>query len=197
MVHLSIVADGLPIERFANQADWEAWLAEHHATARGVWLEFAKKGTGVQTVVYAEAVEEALRYGWIDGQSKGRDETFYLQRFTPRTKRSRWSQINVGKVERLLAEGRMTPAGMAAVEAAKADGRWDAAYPSPSKATVPDDLRDALAANDAARAAFEALDGQNRYAILHRVGEAKRPETRARRIERFVAMLAAGERVHP
>ena len=191
------MADELPIVRCATQADWEAWLAEHHASAPGAWLEFAKKGTGVRRVVYAEAVEEALRYGWIDGQAKGFDETFHLQRFTPRRKRSRWSQINRAKAERLIADGRMTGAGMAAVEAAKADGRWDAAYASPRAATVPDDLRDALAANDRAREAFAGLDGRNRYAILHRIDEPKRPETRARRIARVVAMLEAGERPHP
>jgi uncharacterized protein YdeI (YjbR/CyaY-like superfamily) len=162
----------------------------------GVWLKFAKKGSGVATVTYAEAVEEALCYGWIDGQAAGHDETFYLQRFTPRRRRSKWSLINRNKAERLIAEGRMKPAGLAQVEAAKGDGRWDAAYPSPSAATVPDDLQAALDQNPKAKAFFEALTGQNRYAVLYRIRDAKRPETRAKRIAEYVAMLAQGRTFH-
>ena len=182
---------------FTDQAAWRAWLAENHASSDGVWIKFAKKGSGIPTVVYAEAVEESLIHGWIDGQVKRVDDDFYMQRFTPRRARSRWSKINCAKAEKLIAEGRMQPAGLAEVERAKADGRWDAAYDSPTTATVPDDLRAALDAEPAAARLFAELDGNNRYAILHRVQDAKRPETRARRIAQFVAMLARGETIHP
>jgi uncharacterized protein YdeI (YjbR/CyaY-like superfamily) len=161
-----------------------------------VWLMFAKKNSGVTTVTYAEAVEEALCYGWIDGQAAGHDETFYLQRFTPRRRRSKWSQINRNKAERLIAQGRMQPAGLEQIEAAKADGRWDAAYPSPTAATIPDDLQAALDANPKANAFFDTLSSQNRYAILYRVRDAKRPDTRAKRIAEYVAMLAEGRTLH-
>jgi uncharacterized protein YdeI (YjbR/CyaY-like superfamily) len=182
---------------FASQEDWRAWLSEHHAEADGVWVKFAKKGTGIPTVVYAEAVEVALTYGWIDGHTKRIDEQYYRQRFTPRRARSKWSKINRAKAERLIASGAMQPAGLAEVERAKADGRWDAAYDAPSTATVPDDLRAALDADPAASALFETLDANNRYAILHRLQDAKKPETRVRRIEKFVAMLSRGETIHP
>jgi uncharacterized protein YdeI (YjbR/CyaY-like superfamily) len=174
-----------------------AWLAEHHASSDGVWIKFAKKASGIPTVVYAEAVEESLIHGWIDGQVKRVDDDFYIQRFTPRRAQSRWSKINCAKAEKLIAEGRMHPAGLAEVERAKADGRWARAYDSPTTATVPDDLRAALDAEPAAAKLFEDLDGNNRYAILHRIQEAKRPETRAKRIAQFVAMLARGETLHP
>ncbi len=180
----------LPILECESQAAWSEWLEHNHASADGVWLKFAKKGSGARTVAYAEAVEEALCYGWIDGQAAGHDETYYLQRFTPRRSRSKWSLINREKATRLIAEGRMKPAGHEQVEAAKADGRWDAAYPSPSAATVPDDLQQALDQNPQAKASFEQLTSQNRYAILYRVHDAKRPETRAKRIAEYVAMLA-------
>jgi uncharacterized protein YdeI (YjbR/CyaY-like superfamily) len=182
---------------FADQAAWRAWLAEHHASSDGVWIKFAKKASGIPTVVYAEAVEESLIHGWIDGQVKRVDDDFYMQRFTPRRAQSRWSKINCAKAEKLIAEGRMHPAGLAEVERAKADGRWARAYDSPTTATVPDDLRAALDAEPAAAKLFEDLDGNNRYAILHRIQEAKRPETRAKRIAQFVAMLARGETLHP
>jgi uncharacterized protein YdeI (YjbR/CyaY-like superfamily) len=182
---------------FAGQAEWHAWLAEHHAASDGVWIKFAKKGSGIPTVVYAEAVEEALIHGWIDGQVKRVDDDFYMQRFTPRRARSVWSKINRAKVEKLIAEGRMAPAGLAEVERAKADGRWERAYDSPKTAEVPDDLRAALDASPAAAKQFAELDGNNRYAILHRLQNAKKPETRARRIEQYVAMLARGETIHP
>jgi uncharacterized protein YdeI (YjbR/CyaY-like superfamily) len=182
---------------FADQAAWRAWLAEHHASSDGVWIKFAKKASGIPTVVYAEAVEESLIHGWIDGQVKRVDDDFYIQRFTPRRAQSRWSKINCAKAEKLIAEGRMHPAGLAEVERAKADGRWARAYDSPTTATVPDDLRAALDAEPAAAKLFEDLDGNNRYAILHRIQEAKRPETRAKRIAQFVAMLARGETLHP
>ena len=186
----------LPVVPFATQSEWHAWL-EEHPDAEGVWVRFAKKGTGIPTMTYAEALEVALCFGWIDGQSRGLDERFYLQRFTPRRSRSVWSKLNRAKAEALIESGAMRPAGLREVERAKVDGRWDAAYDSPSTATVPDDLRRALDGNDAARVFFDTLDGQNRYAILHRLQLAKRPETRARNIEKFVAMLAAGEKLHP
>ena len=187
---------GLQIVELESQAAWGKWLKSNHARVDGVWLKFAKKGSGVATVTYGEAVEEALCYGWIDGQAAGHDETYYLQRFTPRRRRSKWSLINRNKAERLITEGRMKPAGLEQIEAARADGRWDEAYPSPSAATVPDDLQAALDDNPAAKAFFEALSSQNRYAILYRVRDAKRPQTRAKRIAEYVTMLAEGRTLH-
>jgi uncharacterized protein YdeI (YjbR/CyaY-like superfamily) len=181
---------------FASRQEWEAWLASEHTRAEGVWIKFAKTGSGIPTVTYAEAVEVALSYGWIDGQAKGLDERFHLQRFTPRRPRSRWSKINRARAEALIASGRMRPAGLAEVDRAKADGRWDAAYDSPSTATVPGDFQSALDADPAARAFFATLNSRNRYAILHRIQEAKRPETRERRIQRFVEMLRNGETLY-
>ncbi len=185
-----------PILPFESQAAFEAWLEEQGTGSPGVWLKIAKKGTRTPTVTYDEAVESALCHGWIDGQKKGFDDAWWLQKFTPRGARSIWSKINRDKVERLTKEGRMRPAGIAAVEAAKADGRWDAAYASQSAATVPDDLQAALDASPKAKAFFETLKGANRYAILFRVHTAKKPETRAKRIADFVAMLERGETVH-
>jgi uncharacterized protein YdeI (YjbR/CyaY-like superfamily) len=189
-----VTGDDLPVELFASQANWEAWLEQHHASVPGVWVKFAKKGSGVQSVSYGDAVESALCFGWIDGQMKSLDERFYLQRFTPRRRRSSWSKVNVDKATALIEAGRMRPAGLAEIERAKADGRWDAAYEPPSKITVPEDLERALDANPKARAAFDALDSQNRYLILYRVHGAKRPETRARRIAQFVEQLAEGRK---
>ncbi|MDQ4019462.1 MAG: YdeI/OmpD-associated family protein [Actinomycetota bacterium] len=189
-----MTGDDLPVELFPTQANWEAWLEEHHASVPGVWVKFAKKGSGVQSVSYGEAVESALCFGWIDGQMKSLDERFYLQRFTPRRRRSSWSKVNVEKATALIEAGRMRPAGLAEIERAKVDGRWDAAYEPPSKITVPEDLERALDANPKARAAFDALDSQNRYLILYRVHGAKRPETRARRIAQFVEQLAEGRK---
>ena len=188
--------DELPILSFASPAAWEAWLEREHAAAPGLWLKIAKKGSGIATVTYAEALDVALCFGWIDGQKRAFDETWFLQRFTPRTRGSRWSQINVGHVERLTSAGHMRPAGLAQVEAARADGRWAAAYAGQRSATVPPDLQAALDANATAAAFFATLRGANRYAILYRVQDAKRPETRARRIARFVEMLARGETLH-
>jgi uncharacterized protein YdeI (YjbR/CyaY-like superfamily) len=177
---------------------WRAWLAKHHADPAGVWLVLAKKGTEKPTnLTYDQALEEALCHGWIDGQVRRRDETTYRQRFTPRRSRSSWSKRNTETVGRLLAEGRMHAAGVAEVERAKADGRWDAAYAGPASIEVPPDLADALAAEPKAQAMFENLNSQNRYAVLFRVSSAKRAETRARKIEQFVAMLARGETVYP
>ncbi len=181
-----------------DAAAWRRWLAEHHADPNGVWLVLAKRGTVSPTTLdYDQALDEALCHGWIDGQVRGRDEHTYRQRFTPRRARSPWSARNVGIVARLLAEGRMHPAGIAEVERAKSDGRWDAAYAGQSTAEVPEDLAAALAAEPRARAMFDILTARNRYAIVHRVTTAKRADTRARRIAQFVAMLAAGETIYP
>ncbi len=178
-------------------ARWRVWLRRHHAEP-GVWLVLAKKGTSSPTrLTYGEALEEALCFGWIDGQVRRRDDATYLQRFTPRTARSAWSKRNVALVERLLAEGRMHAAGLAAVERARASGRWEAAYAGPAAIEIPDEVRSALTASPRAAAAFARLSSRNRYAILYRVQTAKRPETRQRRIAEFVAMLERGETVYP
>ena len=181
---------------FRTPAAWAKWLAAHHGDVDGVWLKFAKKGSGVTTVTYDEALEVALCYGWIDTQVKRLDETYYLQRFTPRRARSKWSKRNTGLAARLIESGAMRPPGLAEVERAKADGRWEAAYASPATATVPDDLERALAGSKRAREFFATLSSQNRYAILYRIQDAKRPETRARRIAQIVEMLARGETFH-
>jgi len=192
------MADDPEVLPFATPEEWEAWLRAHHQTVTaGVWIKFARKGSGIPTVTYRDALQVALRFGWIDGQARSHDESWYLQRFTPRRARSIWSKRNRDFATALIEAGEMEPAGLREVERAKADGRWDAAYDAPSTATVPDDLQAALDANPAAAEFFAGLDRQNRYAILHRVQTAKRPETRARRIETFVAMLAAGEKIHP
>lgn len=181
-----------------DAAAWRTWLAEHHADPVGVWLVLAKKGTEKPTsLTYDQALEEALCHGWIDGQTGRRDEATYRQRFTPRRRRSAWSKRNTGIAERLIAEDRMRPAGHAEVERAKADGRWKAAYAGPASMEVPADLAEALAAEPKAQAMFEGLNSQNRYAILYRIATAKRADTRARKIEQFVAMLSRGETVHP
>jgi len=187
----------LEIIAFESAEAFQAWLAENHAASPGIWLKLRKKSPGVVALDYAQALDVALCYGWIDGQKAGLDDQWWLQRFTPRTARSKWSKVNRDKVTALIEQGRMQPAGQAEIDRAKADGRWDAAYDSSRTATVPDDLAAALAAEPAAAEFFEALDRQNRYAILYRVQDAKRPETRARRIEKFVAMLAKGEKPHP
>jgi uncharacterized protein YdeI (YjbR/CyaY-like superfamily) len=190
-------ATPLETRSFGSAAEWEAWLRANHASAPGVWLRFARKGSGVASVTYMEALQEALRFGWIDGQTRSVDEAWYEQRFTPRRARSIWSKRNRGFAEALIEAGRMEPAGLREVERARADGRWDAAYDAPSTATVPDDLRAALDASPEAAAFFATLKGQNRYGILHRIQTARRPETRARRIEQFVAMLERGETPYP
>ncbi len=185
-----------PTLAFASAGDWEAWLEERHASAGGVWMKIAKKGSGIASVTYAEALDVALCFGWIDGQKRSFDERFFLQRFTPRRARSLWSQRNREHIERLTAAGRMRPAGLREVEAARADGRWDAAYAAQGSATVPDDLQRALDADPQAAAFFATLSSQNRYAILFRLQTAKRPETRARRLTTFVEMLRNGETLH-
>lgn len=190
------MADELPIHLFAEAIDLEAWLEQNHAEADGVWLKIAKKGVEETSVTYGEALELALCFGWIDSQKRGFDERHFLQRFTPRRPRGRWSRINREKAEALIEEGRMRPAGLAEVEAAKADGRWDAAYEGQGSAKVPPDLQRELDANPAAASFFAELDSANRYAIVYRLGEAKRPETRERRLRKFVAMLERGEKIH-
>ena len=187
----------LPIMPFASREAWEAWLEEEHATSDGLWLKIAKKGSGIETVTFAEALDAALCYGWIDSQRGGFDERFFLQRFTPRRPRSKWSQVNREKVAKLMEAGRMRPAGLREVERAKADGRWGAAYEPQSAATVPEDLRLELEKNEGAREFFETLDRANRYAMLHRIQDAKKPETRARRIAQYVEMLAEGKKLYP
>jgi uncharacterized protein YdeI (YjbR/CyaY-like superfamily) len=188
----------LPELIVSDAASWRAWLGKHHADPEGVWLVLAKKGIEEPTsLTYDQALEEALCHGWIDGQARRRDETTYRQRFTPRRRRSSWSKRNTGHAERLLAGGRMHPAGVAEVERAKADGRWDAAYAGPAEIEVPPDLAEALAADPKAQVMFEGLTSQNRYAILYRIATAKRADTRTRRIAEFVAMLGRGETIHP
>lgn len=187
----------LPTLVVPDAAGLRAWLAEHHATSPGVWLALTKKGGTVTTLTWQQAVDEALCVGWIDGQARSRDAQTSLIRFTPRRPRSIWSQRNVGHVARLEAEGRMLPAGRAAVAAAQADGRWDAAYAPQSEAELPADLLAAIAAVPAAQAMLEVLTKTNRYALVHRLSAVKRPETRARRITEYVEMLARGETLHP
>jgi uncharacterized protein YdeI (YjbR/CyaY-like superfamily) len=182
--------------RFATSRAFEAWLRKNHASSDGAWLLIAKAGVEDATVTYAQAVEVALCYGWIDGQKKGLDDQHWLQRFTPRRARSLWSKANREKAEALIAAGRMQPAGMAEIARAQGDGRWDAAYDGARTAAVPPDLQAALDARPEARSFFAQLDGANRYAVLWRVQTAKRSETRSRRIETLVEMLARGEKIH-
>lgn len=187
----------LPVVSFGSAAEWEDWLVANYAASPGVWLKIAKKTAGAPTVSYGEALDVALCFGWIDGQKGALDDTHWLQRFTPRRARSKWSQINRDKATALIECGRMRPAGLREVTAAQEDGRWDAAYAGQRASEVPPDLAAALAANPEAKAFFATLSSANRYAILYRTQEAKRPETRARRIETFVTMLAAHETIHP
>jgi len=190
------MADELPIHLFVAAEDLETWLEENHDSSEGVWLKIAKKGAPEPSVTYAEALEVALCFGWIDSQKRGLDETHFLQRFTPRRPRGRWSKINREKAGALIAAGRMRPAGLAEVEAAKDDGRWEAAYEGQGTAKVPADLQRELDANEAAAKFFVSLDPANRYAIVYRLDEAKKPETRERRLRKFVAMLERGEKIH-
>jgi uncharacterized protein YdeI (YjbR/CyaY-like superfamily) len=192
------VAVELPELIVRDRAAWRTWLGKHHGEPHGVWLVLAKKGTTKPTSLsYDQALEEALCHGWIDGQTSRRDEATYRQRFTPRRRRSAWSKRNTDRAERLLAEGRMHPAGIAEMQRAKEDGRWQAAYAGSAEIDVPPELAAALAADPKAQATFEALSRQNRYAILYRLAAAKQADTRARRLEQFVAMLARGETIHP
>lgn len=179
--------------RFATAADLEAWLEANHERNPGIWLEIAKQGSPDRSVTYAEAIEVALCFGWIDGQKRRGDDEHWLQRFTPRSTRSRWSKINRDKAQRLIAAGRMRPAGLTAVDRARADGRWDAAYEGQRSAAIPADLADELDRDPKAAAAFAALDAQNRYSIIWRINDAKRPETRAGRVAKYLDMLRRGE----
>jgi uncharacterized protein YdeI (YjbR/CyaY-like superfamily) len=187
----------LPIIAFASSNAWETWLEKHHATANGLWLKIAKKGSGIDTVSYAEALDVALCYGWIDGQKASFDDHHWLQRFTPRRPRSKWSKLNREKATELIKRGEMKPAGLREVERATQDGRWDAAYDAQSTATVPDALRREFDKNEVARKFFSTLDSRNRYAILYQIRDAKKPETRARRIEKYVAMLNGHKKIYP
>jgi uncharacterized protein YdeI (YjbR/CyaY-like superfamily) len=187
----------LPIIAFASRQEWEAWLAAQPDTSKGLWLKLAKKASGIASVSQQEAIEAALCHGWIDGQLDRFDQDHWLVRFTPRKPGSKWSEVNRTRAMELIERGRMQPAGMKAVERAKADGRWDAAYEPQSRASVPDDLQSALNTNEQAKRLFGELDSANRYAILHRVQAAKKSETRARRIEQYVEMLGRGETIYP
>lgn len=188
---------GLPILTFDDAAVWETWLGAEPRTSKGLWLKLAKRGNTESALSKSDAIDAALAHGWIDGQIDKWDVAWFLTRFTPRRPKGKWSAVNVARAEALIAAGRMMPAGQVEVDAARADGRWQAAYAPQSKAELPDDLAAALAADPAARGFFDALDSANRYAILYRVHDAKKPETRAARIAKFTAMCAAGETIHP
>lgn len=187
----------LPVVSFAETTEWSSWLASHHHSSVGLWIKIARKASGHASITYAEALDVALAWGWIDGQKGKLDEAWWLQKFTPRRARSMWSKINREKANALIAAGQMMPSGLAEVERAKKDGRWDRAYESQSRTSVPEDLEKALAASPRAGKFFATLDSRNRYAVLFRVQQAKKPETRARRIAQFVEMLAKGEKLHP
>lgn len=187
----------IPIMAFDHPQDWAIWLEQHHATSAGVWLKIAKKSSGSKSPTYAQALEVALCYGWIDSQKKAYDESAWLQKFTPRGARSIWSKANQEKALELIQEGRMKPAGLAAIERAKANGQWESAYDSQSKAAVPQDFHAELERNPKAKAFFATLDSRNRYAILFRIQNAKKAETRAKRIEQFIAMLDRGDKLYP
>ncbi|MHB8600777.1 MAG: YdeI/OmpD-associated family protein [Ktedonobacteraceae bacterium] len=189
-------ADELPIIAFESQHDWEVWLKEQHFE-KGLWLKFAKKGTGITSVNYAEALEVALCYGWIDAQKASFDDQYWLQKFTPRGPKSIWSKVNCDKATALIAQGRMHPAGLQHIERAKADGRWDASYDPQSTITVPPDLQRELDNNQAAKDFFGTLNSANRYAILFRIQTARKPETRAARVQKFIEMLANNQKIHP
>ena len=186
-----------PLKKFATPDSFERWLSRNHGKAQGIRIQMARKSAGIRSIDYAQALDIALCYGWIDGQSKSMDEEWFCQRFTPRRQRSLWSKRNRDIVARLIEEGRMQPAGQAEIDRAKSDGRWDAAYDSPANAKVPDDLAAALEKSPQARKFFQSLDSQNRYAILHRLMTAKKPETRAKRLATFVEMLLEGRKLYP
>jgi uncharacterized protein YdeI (YjbR/CyaY-like superfamily) len=187
----------LPIMSFDTQQDWEAWLKENYAESKGIWIKIAKKEARTPSVSYAEALDIALCYGWIDGQKAAFDDKYWLQKFTPRTAKSIWSKVNCAKAEALIAVGRMQPEGLRQMELAKADGRWERAYESQSKITIPDDFQSALDKNPQAKDFFNTLDSANRYAFLYRINAAKKPETRSAKIQKFVAMLEQQQKLHP
>jgi len=182
---------------FASQIEWESWLGQNGSTSTGAWLRLAKKGSEQRTVTYEQALESALCHGWIDGQKRAESEQYWLQRFTPRTAKSIWSKLNKDRAEALISAGRMRPSGMCEIEKARKDGRWEAAYTSAGNSIVPDDLQAALDANPGAGKFFATLNSRNRYAILFRIQNAKKPETRARKIGEFIDMLNRGETIHP
>ncbi|MDD4886409.1 MAG: YdeI/OmpD-associated family protein [Thiomonas sp.] len=190
-------SQALPILHCAQQADWFAWLEEHHAASPGAWLKLAKKGSEARSLTYDEAIEAALCFGWIDGQKQAQDAKFWRQQFTRRAATSIWSKINKAKALALVEAGRMKPAGLSEIARAKHDGRWDAAYDSASTATVPEDFQSALDSHPSALAYFQTLDSRNRYALLFRIQTAKKAETRAARIAKFVRMLEQHEKLHP
>ncbi|MBL7698675.1 MAG: YdeI/OmpD-associated family protein [Chitinophagaceae bacterium] len=189
--------DEYPVKEFKTAKAYETWLLKNHAKEDGVWLKMAKAKSGIKTITYSEAVEVSLCFGWIDGMSKGLDEIYFTQKFTPRRPNSKWSVINKGKVADLIKQGRMQPPGLAAIEEAKKNGQWDNAYLSSSKITVPDDLQEALDKNKKAKDFFSKLSSQNRYAILYRLQQVKREETKKKKIEQFVAMLERHETIYP
>lgn len=190
-------ADALPTLSFETQREWETWLEQHHADTLGLWLKIAKKGTGAVSVSYAAALESALCYGWIDGQKAPLDEQYWLQRFTPRRPKSAWSKVNRKNAEALIAAGRMRVAGLRQIELAKVDGRWEAAYDAQSTVTVPPDFQSELDQHAEAREFFASLDSANRYAILYRIQTAKKPATRAARIQKLIEMLSQRQKIHP
>jgi uncharacterized protein YdeI (YjbR/CyaY-like superfamily) len=190
-------SDNVPIMSFETQQSWEVWLKENHAETKGIWLKIAKKEARSPSVSYAEALDSALCYGWIDGQKAAFDDKYWLQKFTPRTAKSIWSKVNCVKAEALIAEGRMQPAGLRQVELAKSDGRWERAYESQSKITIPEDFQRALDNNPQAKDFFNSLDSANRYAFLFRIHAAKKTETRSAKIQKFVEMLNQQQKLHP
>lgn len=190
-------AKDLPTLSFTNQQDWVQWLSEYHANAEGIWLKLAKKESGIPSVSYAEALDSALCYGWIDGQKAAFDEQYWLQKFTPRRPKSKWSKVNCDKATALIEAGRMQPAGLRQIELAKADGRWDEAYDSQSRITVPEDFQRELDNHPQAQTFFNTLNSVNRYAILYRIQTAKKAETRTARIQKFIEMLSRGEKIYP
>jgi uncharacterized protein YdeI (YjbR/CyaY-like superfamily) len=190
-------SDNLEVMSFETQQDLEAWLKEHHTDTKGIWLKIAKKEARTPSVSYSEALESAICYGWIDGQKASFDDRYWLQKFTPRTARSIWSKVNCDKATALITEGRMQPAGLRQVERAKSDGRWDKAYDSQSKITIPDDFQRELDNNPKAREFFKTLNSVNRYAILFRIQTAKKPETRSARIQKFIEMLSQHQKIYP
>jgi uncharacterized protein YdeI (YjbR/CyaY-like superfamily) len=193
---MSAAARDLPILELPDRAAWDEWLARNHDTSAGVWLKFAKKGAAASTATHGEALEDAIRYGWIDGQARPYDEQFWLVRFTPRRPRSKWSQRNRQKALELIEQGRMHPAGLAQVQAAQRDGRWDNAYEPQSAATVPPDFQEALERHPEAKAFFETLTGARRYAFLYRLHHVAKPENRAKRIADYIALLNQGRTLH-
>ena len=189
--------NGLSIMSFETQQDWERWLTEHHTDTVGIWLKIAKKETGIPSVNYSEALDSALCYGWIDGQKASFDDQYWLQKFTPRRPKSIWSKVNCDKATALIAEGRMQPEGIRQVELAKADGRWESAYESQSKITIPADFQSELDKNQKAKDFFSTLNSINRYAILFRIHSAKKPATRSARINKFIEMLSNNQKIYP